>query len=1026
MTISKSVLGSVAAVSLTVISAFATVPAQTSSCSYQFNTNLRLGAVSTDVQNLQKLLNMDAATKVASTGAGSTGYETLRFGPATLAAVKKFQAANGITPVSGYVGPLTRATLNTICSSSAPITSTPSTGTGVISNNIPVSVLVEKQASAKLGEFVVSGNGLVTVLELQRIGLSNNATLKSVYLYDGATRLTSGSSVLTDGTIRFSSGAGLFPVSGSKTITVRADINTSSSGQTVGVAMKSVTLAGSTATPVLGVNGPLFSISSATVIGANFSTASGVTPATGSLNSGSLNQVLWGNTLNISTNPGLLKGMTFKMIGSAPANTLSNVQLYVDGVSKGSATINSSNQFIFNLAGSPVSLTTGSHTVELRGDVVGGALRNFYISVEEATDVLVEDTTLPGVFVSVTNPTSVSTLTNLNGGTISINQGSLTINSDPAFNNTTTLVGGATNVQMASFKFTAYGEDVKVTSLTFDPTLTGAATAVMNVGLYVNGGQIGSNATNPVTGSNITFANLGTNLYIPAGQTVTVAIKGDAVDASNVALTGGTVKFDIASAQTSGNAQGLTSNQTFTTNTSTVGGQQLTVASSNVTFANAVGFAASSKAPNAQGVKIGSFTLQTGSAEGVQVTNVAVGLSGTLLSGNQISNITVKDGSTTIGTPIGNPTATNNFSANISVPVSSSKTFDVYADLGSGANGMSVTPTMLVTYRGATSNLTSYTNGNVALAGVTTSAAVAQMIATGVTFNTGLSPVAQYAVGGQSAFNIGTFNFKANTSVAGAQIRDVTFTTPNQNVVGSVTMNGKSGSFVAGTAVIYNVNLSVPADASGINIPVTVALGNVGTANGYAVNSGVVGANAQVTITGVTYYDGTQIQSISPTVNNATNVFPVVTSKPTLAVDSTQKTGLVVNAENKVGEVTITADAGGQIKLTTLTFNVVSTNLGSPTYTYRIADGNTTIAGTSCDTSAVCTMGSYTIAAGTSKTFSLYGTMSSGAPVASTVPSVSSSVTSAGFVWDDVQGGGTGLTGASIYNFPTASYSIRQ
>jgi peptidoglycan hydrolase-like protein with peptidoglycan-binding domain len=94
--LSKSMLAAVAVATLTVSAAFATVPAQTSACNYQFNTNLRLGAVSTDVQNLQKLLNMDAATKVAATGAGSMGAETLRFGPATFAAVKKFQAANGI------------------------------------------------------------------------------------------------------------------------------------------------------------------------------------------------------------------------------------------------------------------------------------------------------------------------------------------------------------------------------------------------------------------------------------------------------------------------------------------------------------------------------------------------------------------------------------------------------------------------------------------------------------------------------------------------------------------------------------------------------------------------------------------------------------------------------------------------------------------------------------------------------------------------------------------------------------------
>jgi hypothetical protein len=52
--------------------------------------------------------------------------------------------------------------------------------------------------------------------------------------------------------------------------------------------------------------------------------------------------------------------------------------------------------------------------------------------------------------------------------------------------------------------------------------------------------------------------------------------------------------------------------------------------------------------------------------------------------------------------------------------------------------------------------------------------------------------------------------------------------------------------------------------------------------------------------------------------------------------------------------------------------------------------------------------------------------MSSGVPVASTVPSVAASVTSAGLSWDDVVGGGTTLTGGMIYNFPTNSYSIRQ
>ena len=78
---------------------------------YMFNTNLYLGDRGTDVMMLQKALN-DGGYTVASTGAGSAGNETEYFGPATLQAVKAFQAANNISPVLGYFYPLTRAEMN--------------------------------------------------------------------------------------------------------------------------------------------------------------------------------------------------------------------------------------------------------------------------------------------------------------------------------------------------------------------------------------------------------------------------------------------------------------------------------------------------------------------------------------------------------------------------------------------------------------------------------------------------------------------------------------------------------------------------------------------------------------------------------------------------------------------------------------------------------------------------------------------------------------------------------------------------
>lgn len=79
---------------------------------YQFNKDLFFGITDADVLFLQKKLNQDPKTMVATSGAGSPGSETYYFGNATKAAVAKYQALHGIVPAVGYVGPKTRAVLN--------------------------------------------------------------------------------------------------------------------------------------------------------------------------------------------------------------------------------------------------------------------------------------------------------------------------------------------------------------------------------------------------------------------------------------------------------------------------------------------------------------------------------------------------------------------------------------------------------------------------------------------------------------------------------------------------------------------------------------------------------------------------------------------------------------------------------------------------------------------------------------------------------------------------------------------------
>lgn len=88
-----------------------------------FITNLGPGSTGAEVMAVQKFLNSNAGTIVATSGAGSAGMETSYYGPATAAAVMKFQAMYaaqiltplGLTTGTPYWYASTRAQANTLC-----------------------------------------------------------------------------------------------------------------------------------------------------------------------------------------------------------------------------------------------------------------------------------------------------------------------------------------------------------------------------------------------------------------------------------------------------------------------------------------------------------------------------------------------------------------------------------------------------------------------------------------------------------------------------------------------------------------------------------------------------------------------------------------------------------------------------------------------------------------------------------------------------------------------------------------------
>ncbi|MDR3558685.1 MAG: peptidoglycan-binding domain-containing protein, partial [Candidatus Pacebacteria bacterium] len=72
-----------------------------------FTRYLSVGDTGSDVRSLQTYLN-NAGYAIASTGPGSRGHETAKFGSLTKAALMRFQKAHGL-PSTGYFGPKTMA-----------------------------------------------------------------------------------------------------------------------------------------------------------------------------------------------------------------------------------------------------------------------------------------------------------------------------------------------------------------------------------------------------------------------------------------------------------------------------------------------------------------------------------------------------------------------------------------------------------------------------------------------------------------------------------------------------------------------------------------------------------------------------------------------------------------------------------------------------------------------------------------------------------------------------------------------------
>ncbi len=1012
-TVKKIVGFTVALLALVGVASSASAAACTS---YTFGSGVyTVGSpASSYIKEVQQFLNANGAV-VSTSGAGSAGYETMNYGPKTKAAVRVFQVAHGVAN-TGNFGPITRAAALAVQTANCGNTQTPPPQSGPVSaslaSNTPASgTLVSgsstAQATADLAHFMFSGNGVVTNVTLQRIGVSADSTLSNVYLFDGANRLTDASSVSNNGMISFNIPAGIFTVAGMKNISVKSDIAAGTSGQTVGVKLVSFVASGSPASTV-NISGNLHSIANATLatVGAGTvtPTAATVDPAAG--------VTVWQSTLTIANRDVWMKRLALRNLGSAPASSFANFKLFVNGIQVGTAAGVDANGYVtFDLNAAPTLLVSGARVVRVDADIVSGSSRTFQFSLRNAADVDFVDSSF-GVNISPTSTpwtsATANTISGSSGGTLTIAKDI----SSPSIN----LVNAASDAVIGVFKVTAYGEPIKLENIRATYTSSDANIGSLRNGrILINGVQYGSTATLNEDSQGTPYTQYTLNYTVVPGSPVLLEVRADIYDNDGTdSITAGTDTINATIAAGSTNAQRVDSLGSFSSPSSAVSSNTLTIASTSLTLSKNGTYANQSTTLPASGFKIGSWNLAGSSVESVLLSTLSFDVdesTGTEFDEGDMTNIyvVVKNGNTVVASPTplstGSTGADLNFSINYTLPANQSLSIELFADLAddtldkvagvsSGTDAIDATDSFVtdLTVTGTSNSGTAITATSADTAGQIIAYAAATLVAV----IDPSSPVKGITYDNQTVTSA-AFKFTSTTSAF--NVSDVTLTIPasGATVVQSVMLyDGATllGTQPGGTTSVSfsGLTFGVPANQSKV-LTVKLQLGPVGVGAGTSQSSLLTTLTAFTSVTGgvsdVSANDSGQSQENNPAsaVTSVYAAIPVI-SKVNLSGDTLgQGSGYLTNGTG-VPLMRFKVDAtGGPVAWNQVFFDVIkdsATVFASATLWDVTGGGNTQITmGTTTHTTTGAGSTSGTVllitsaeeVVSTTKTYELRGTI---------------------------------------------------
>jgi len=771
-----------------------------------FTRSLYLGVSGADVKCLQQYLN-GAGYTVAATGVGSAGNETMYYGGLTKAAVAKWQAANGVAPAVGYFGSISQAKYSAVAGTTGGTTgggvvTPPAAGglsVGLASDTPAARTIVAGAANMSFGKWsFTAGSGEVTVttMKFTRSGISSDAELGSGYLYDA----DSGEYIaqytgLGSGVLSFTNSSGLFKVAAGATKRVELRVDVASGASNNHTMAWGLNAAADVVSNATSVSGTFPSSSNAmtfvTVTDPTIATLTRVVITTGSsVNAGTTGYLAGSFTLASANSAVLLDRIVLTQNGSLlSATDLANIKLVTTGgqqLGQVLPALGSDGKGTFVM--SPAYEVPAGQTIQVNvyADVLGGVNRTLILNVLNLRDIHARDKTY-NVGVNVSGTITMTTTT--------IAAGTLTITLNPS-SPTGNIALGQTNLTVAKFKVTSYGEQVKVLYVPFRIVMTGAAddmtTEIDNIYLVDDAGnQIGSTITAPsantdttgtwddteTTNPDATFGTSSSNLnyLIPANTTRVWSLRLDLLTTSTAT--------DLAANLQAGtdNYQGQIS-LVSTGDTTAVTANTLTIASNVFQVKQNTAVGAGNLVKGQSGARIGSFVMSASSAEGINVSTLTLTSSTTF----PFANLMVKINGVQFGDIKGSTAASTAYTFSGSSPAliaaGSSITVDVYADILSTATN--VGSYWYIDVQGASAvgatTATSQTLKNTAGTTISSSVVVkGQNYTINVTGGTltitvdSASPAAYQSVMGKTSQTLGIFRF-AGSSVSDTNITDLT------------------------------------------------------------------------------------------------------------------------------------------------------------------------------------------------------------------------------------------------------------